>query len=95
MIRHPYQEKAELVWEDHAPVAFQAYTQKRVNYRSANKYTIRNLFASIILVGEDNAFLESAGYVVTRTCFDEIRVFDTLRVAKIYVESLFALETID
>ena len=95
MIRHPHRDKVELVWYDHTPFSSQAYAEERVNYRSTNKYTIRNLFASILLVGEDNAFLESAGYVVTRTCFDENREFDTLDVAKIYVESIFALETLD
>ena len=94
MIRHPHIEKIGLVWKDHAPFAFKAYVEERHNYRSTNTYVMRRLFASVLLVGQDNAFVDRAGYVVTRNCFDEIRVFDTLDIAKVYVESLYALENL-
>jgi len=36
---------------------------------------------------------ETCGWVVTRNSFDEIRSFNTVEEAKIYVKSLFALES--
>lgn len=95
MIRHPHIEKAGLVWQDHAPFAFKAYTEEHHHYRSVNKYVLRSLFASVLLVQEPNMFLDRGGYVVTRNCFDELRVFDTLDTAKTYVESIYALEKLD
>ena len=61
--------------------------------RSALTYEETSLFAIVrpALAG-DALFTEANGYVVTRTTFDDLRSFPTIEEAKLYVESLFALE---
>ncbi len=56
-------------------------------------YEDRTTFALVrpALAG-DALFAETFGYVVTRHTFDDIRSFSTLDEAKLYVESIYALE---
>jgi len=56
-------------------------------------YTDRVLFALVRPQLNGNAlFSDLHGYVVSRTAFADLRAFPTLDEAKLYVESLFALE---
>lgn len=92
-VKHPIQGRPTLTWSNDGPV-HTAYTESQAKYRRGNAYAVRETFA--ILRPQYNAlglFTESDfGWVVTRNNFDEIREFYDFRTAKLYIESLFALE---
>lgn len=92
-IKHPIQGRPTLAW-DRVGAVFTALTESQAKYRRGNAYTVRETFA--ILRPQYNAlglFTDSPnGWVVTRNNFDEIREFDDFDTAKLYIESLFALE---
>lgn len=80
----------------HLPLtgAWQAIAVVPRGYLMTSKtYEDRTAFALVrpALAG-DALFAETFGYVVTRHTFDDIRSFSTLDEAKLYVESIYALE---
>lgn len=56
------------------------------------KYTQLYLFASIRRFSDGNGLLLGSGYAVTRNGFDDLREFDTIDEAKLYVQSIYELE---
>lgn len=56
------------------------------------RYTQLYLFASVRCFVDANGLLQGSGYVVSRNAFDDLREFDTLEEAKLYVESVYELE---
>lgn len=56
------------------------------------KYTQLYLFASVRRFRDGNGLLHGDGYVVARNGFDDLREFNTLDEAKLYVESIYELE---
>jgi hypothetical protein len=92
-VKHPYVGSSNLVW-DRIGATWEAKLERVAKYRRGNPYAVREIFAYIRPAYNDAGMLdETGGWVVTRNSFDEIRSFNDLAEAKIYVESLFALET--
>lgn len=56
------------------------------------KYTQLYLFAFVRRFSDGNGILQGTGYVVSRNGFNDLREFDTLDEAKLYVESIYELE---
>ena len=56
------------------------------------KYTQLYLFASIRRFSDGNGLLQGNGYAVSRGEFADLREFDTIEEAKLYVESIYELE---
>ena len=56
------------------------------------KYTQLYLFASMRRFSDGNGLLQGNGYAVTRNGFADLREFDTIDEAKLYVESIYELE---
>lgn len=86
---------ARLEWEHHAETdVWQVKTITQRGYsRRALTYEDHAFFATIRPAPDGFMFSpDDRGYVVTRSGFDEWRVFPTIGAAKVYVESLFALE---
>lgn len=92
-IKHPVQGRHTLEWGRTGAV-HTAFTEAYAKYKRGSSYVVRETFA--ILRPQYNGLGlftdESAGWVVTRNNFDEIREFDDFTTAKLYIESLFALE---
>lgn len=75
-------------------MVWNACIDRTAKYRRGQPYTVRETFALIRPAYNESGMLdESGGWVVTRNSFDEIRSFDTIEEAKLYVRSLFALES--
>lgn len=93
-IRHPVSGKPQLVWENTNHVVRTAYVEQQAKYRRGTGYTVRETFALVRpnYKGDYTYAMMGNGWVVTRNDFEEIREFDTYDMAKLYVESLFALE---
>lgn len=92
-VKHPYTGKVNLQWE-RLGVTWSALTERSAQYRRGSLYTVRETFAFIRPAYNYAGMLdENGGWVVTRNSFDEIRSFETFEEAKIYVESIFALES--
>jgi hypothetical protein len=93
-IRHPVTGKARLEWSYDGTTGVQvASVMQQAKYRKGLAYEVATVFAHLRPAYNSAAvFHEHAGWVVTRNSFDEIREFDNFDMAKLYVESLFALE---
>jgi hypothetical protein len=75
-------------------MVWNASVNRTAKYQRGQPYNVREPFATIRPAYNDAGLLdESGGWVVTRNSFDEIRSFATIEEAKIYVHSLFALES--
>ena len=62
-------------------------------YRKGRAYDVATVFAHIRPAYNALGLLDAnGGWVVTRNSFDELRSFDDVDTAKVYVTSLFALE---
>ncbi len=95
MPKHPYTGKPRLVWDYGTPHIRNAYVERDARYKTSRQYTTRELLAAIRPLYQGDAILttgEVGKYVVTRNAFDEVRTFDDMDTAIVYVESLFALE---
>lgn len=92
-VKHPVVDRPTLAWDRSGPV-YTAYTEVTAKYKLGKPYKVRESFA--LLRPQYNSLglftFDSTGWVVTRNNFDEIREFTELSTAKLYVESLFALE---
>ena len=92
-VTHPVQGRPTLSW-DRSGSVYTAYTQAVAKYKRGSTYVVRESFA--ILRPQYNGLglftYNGTGWVVTRNNFDEIREFDDFTTAKLYIESLFALE---
>lgn len=65
-----------------------------VNDRTSRRMTkLHTTFATVRpQFNADGLYANGVGYVVTRGTFEDLRSFDSASDAKVYVESLFALE---
>jgi len=93
VVKHPFTGKAELV-RVHQGALYLFTRRREAKYKHSNAmYHIDEIFAVIRPAKDGNGVADARqGFVVARDSFDEIRYFDTLEQATIYVESLFALE---
>lgn len=93
-IKHPTSGKASLNWDYDGTTGVQvASVVQQAKYRKGLPYEIATVFAHLRpAYNSAGIFHEHAGWVVTRNNFDEIREFDDFGMAKLYIESLFALE---
>lgn len=92
-VKHPYTGQPALVFERNGMV-WNAHVERHASYARGRPYVVREPFATIRPAYNDAVMLdETCGWVVTRNSFDEIRSFTTVEEAKLYVQSLFALET--
>lgn len=96
MPKHPYVGKPRLVWayDDRGIGIRSAYVERDAKYRTPKKYTTRETFAIVRPTHNSAGLLGDLDgkYVVARSAFDELRTFESMDVAMVYVESLFALE---
>ena len=91
-ITHPYTGKPRLDWSIMNGVHV-ASVMQQAKYRKGRPYDVATVFAHIRPAYNGIGMLDtSGGWVVTRNDFDEIRAFSTVDDAKVYVQSLFALE---
>lgn len=92
-VKHPVIDRPTLAWERSGSV-YTAYTEVTAKYKRGSAYTVRESFA--LLRPQYNSLglftYDGTGWVVTRNNFDEIREFTEFSTAKLYIESLFALE---
>ena len=93
-IRHPVTGKAVLNWEYDGRTGVQvASVVRQAKYRKGMPYEVATVFAHLRpAYNSAGVFHTHAGWVVTRNDFDEIREFDDFDMARLYIESLFALE---
>jgi hypothetical protein len=93
-IRHPVTGKPRLDWNYDGTTGVQvASVVRQAKYRKGHAYDVATVFAYLRpAYNSSGVFHEHAGWVVTRNSFDEIREFDNFDTAKLYIESLFALE---
>ena len=96
-VKHPTTgSKPTLAWEVGAVsrTVHSAYTVQIAKYARGNPYEVKTPFATIRPIMMPTCILGKGdtGWVVTRNSFDDIATFPTLSEAKVYVESLFALE---
>lgn len=94
-VTHPFtNDKPRLVEEYKSLGVWLFHVERSAKYRRAgNEYKVHELFATVRpAYNASGFFAHCAGVVVTRNDFDEIREFPDYRTAKLYIESLFALE---
>lgn len=94
-IKHPVTGKARLNWEYDGRTGVQvASVVQQAKYRKGMAYDVATIFAHLrpAYNGQGVFTTTHSGWVVTRNNFDEIREFDNFDMAKLYIESLFALE---
>lgn len=85
--------RPELRWQNTPVGAWTAYVEKRSLYKYRKESIVKHVFAYIRPAYNVSGLLDSdRGWVVTRNTFDDVISFDDLEVARVYVESLFALE---
>lgn len=94
MPKHPLIGKPILVWDVAPNGVHTAFVIQDARYKTGRTYQTRETFAQARPTYNGAGLLHDldGAYVVTRGAFDEIRSFDTLPQAKVYVESLYALE---
>lgn len=94
MPKHPYTGKPRLSWGVNENGVHTAYVERDAKYKTARQYTTREMLAMVRPTFNGAGVLHDleGRYVVLRGAFDEIRSFDDLSTAKVYIESLFALE---
>lgn len=94
-VTHPYtKDKPQIVEAYVSGGLWHFYVERNAKYRRAgNEYKVRELFATVRPAYNSSGLYEpTSGVVVTRNDFDEIREFPDFDTAKLYIESLFALE---
>lgn len=60
--------------------------------RPLKRVRMTYVFATVRKMLDGNGLLQGDGYAVSRGTFDDLREFDTLEEAKLYVESIYELE---
>lgn len=94
-VTHPYtNSKPQIVEAYVSGGLWHFYVERSAKYRRAgSEYKVRELFATVRPAYNSSGLYEpTSGVVVTRNDFDEIREFSDFDTAKLYIESLFALE---
>ena len=94
MPKHPLIGQPNLVWDTTHTGVHVAYVIQDARYKTGRTYQTRETFAQARPTYNGAGLLHDldGAYVVTRGAFDELRSFDSLAQAKVYVESLYALE---
>ena len=95
-VKHPTAGTPTLVWDVGlvSGMVHIAHSVQTAKYARGNPYEVKTPFAAIRPIMMPTCILGQGdtGWVVTRNSFDDIATFPTLSEAKVYVESLFALE---
>ena len=94
-VTHPFTNDKPRLVEEYMSLGIWRFSVERIaKYRRAgNEYKVREAFAMIRPAYNSSGLYDSSsGVVVTRNDFEEIREFPDFGTAKLYVESLFALE---
>jgi hypothetical protein len=94
MPKHPHIGQPELQWAVASNGVHAAFVIQEARYKTGRTYQTRETFAQARPTYNGAGLLHDldGAYVVTRGSFDELRSFDTLAQAKLYIESLYALE---
>lgn len=82
----------ELVWTIPTPGVHLAEERAVARGNQLHRVVQSRHFATVRNAYGADGYYIGDGYVVSRGSFDEIRQFDTIEEAKLYVESLYALE---
>lgn len=82
----------ELGWNSPTPGVYVAEERASHKGTSLSRVVKTRQFAIIRNAYEADGYYCGDGYVVSRNSFDDIRSFTTFTEAKLYVESLYALE---
>jgi hypothetical protein len=82
----------ELVWTIPTPGVHLAEERAVARGNQLHRVVKTRQFAVIRNAYDSNGYYNGHGYVVSRHSFDDIRHFDTIEEAKLYVESVYALE---
>ena len=91
-IKHPFVGSSRLAWSREGAI-WKALDVQTAKYRHGKPYEVSHLFAILRpAYNEAGLFHELHGWVVSRTTFDQIEVFDDFETAKVYVQSLYELE---
>lgn len=93
-VKHPPHGKPRLAMSHPQGGVYTVYVERDHKYKTSRQYTTREVFAIIRPTYNSAGLLHDfdGAYVVTRNAFDELRSFNDLETAMVYVESLFALE---
>lgn len=94
-VRHPVTGKPRLEWNYDGRTGVQvASVVQTAKYRKGHAYEVATVFAHLRPAYNGLGVFTSthSGWVVTRNNFEEIREFDDFDIAKLYIDSLFALE---
>lgn len=92
-LKHPYTGAAQLQWQRDSNGVHYAYRVRKAKYRAGAPYDVREPFAWVRPTYNANGVLvDGRGFIVTRGGFEDLMSFETLDAARLYVESLFALE---
>lgn len=82
-----------LRWQNSPAGAWTAYVEKVSTFKSRKQMVVKHVFAYVRPAYNISGLLDSdRGWVVTRNTFDDVQSFDDLITARVFVESLFALE---
>jgi len=85
--------RPELKWQNTPVGSWTAYVEKRSRASSLKQMHVKHVFAFVRPAYNISGLLDSdKGWVVTRNTFDDVQNFDDLATARVFVESLFALE---
>ena len=91
-IKHPYVGGYRVTWRNHGRVV-ECIVERDAKYKRGNLYSVLTPFATVRPVyGPACLYDDSKGWVVTRNAFEDVASFPTLDEAKVFVESLIALE---
>lgn len=82
----------ELRWDNSKPDVHTAEEVASENSGVMHRVVRKRFFAMVRSTYNSAGYFDGRGYVVARTAFDDVRCFGTLEEAKLYVESLYALE---
>ena len=63
-----------------------------IGVRPQKRVRMTYVFATVRRMIDGNGLLQGNGYAVARGTFEDLREFDTLAEAKLYVESIYELE---
>ena len=82
-----------LRWQNTPVNAWTAYVEKASSFKTRQQMVVKHVFAFIRPAYNVSGLLDSdRGWVVTRNTFDDVQEFEDLTTARVFVESLFALE---
>ena len=85
--------RPELKWQNTPVGSWTAYVEKRSRASSLKQMHVRHAFAFVRPAYNVSGLLDSErGWVVSRYTFVDVKRFDDIDTASVFVESLFALE---